>query len=179
MQEPSAGHAHAPIQRRGALAVLLGSRESIAGTVYGTVIVMATIAAGSKGGLAPNVLLASMVSAVLVLWVAHVYARALELSIQSEHRLEWHEFVRVAHHEWSIALAAVPPGIPLLLGSLGWIKESTAVWLALVAGLVVLAVQGVRYATLERLTPLGTVISVTLNLALGLAIVLLKALVSH
>ncbi len=41
-----------PQARRSLTEMLLGSRNSIAGTVYGSVIVMATIAAGSKGGLA-------------------------------------------------------------------------------------------------------------------------------
>jgi hypothetical protein len=170
---------HAP-QRRNLFQVLLGSRDSIAGTVYGTVIVMATIAAGAKGGLlGPGELLGAMIGTVLVLWIAHVYAHGLEESIQVERRLEWHEFVRVAHREWSIALAGVPPGIFLVLGILGVFKESTAIWLALGAGLVVLAAQGVRYAMLERLSPLASIFSVGLNVALGLAIVLLKAGISH
>jgi hypothetical protein len=106
-----------------------------------------------------------MIGTVLVLWIAHVYAHGLEESIQAGRRLQWHEFVRVAHREWSIALAAVPPGIFLLLGILGVFKESTAIWLALIAGLVVLAAQGVRYAMLERLTPLASIFSVGLNVA--------------
>ena len=170
----------APPQKRSLFQVLLGSRDSIAGTVYGTVIVMATIAAGAKGGLLdPGKLLGAMIGTVLVLWVAHVYAHGLERSIQLGHRLKWHEFVHVAHHEWSIALSAVPPGIFLLLGGLGVFRESRAIWYSLLAGLVVLAAQGVRYAMLERLTPLASIFSVALNVALGLAIVLLKALISH
>jgi hypothetical protein len=160
--------------------VLLGSRETISGTVYGTVIVMATIAAGSKGGLSASVLLATMVTTVLVLWIAHVYSAGLEESIQRGRRLDWPEFAGVARHEWSIALAALPPGIPLLLGALGVLESSTAAWLALAAGIVVLGTQGVRYSKVERLSPLATAFTVTLNVALGLAIVLLKVLVvSH
>jgi hypothetical protein len=173
------GHSAAPPQKRNLFQILLGSRDSIAGTVYGTVIVMATIATGGKGGLGPGEVLAAMVGAVLVLWVAHVYAHGLEESIQAEHRLHWHEFIRVAHREWSIALSAVPPGIFLLLGSWGVFKESTAIWLALLAGLVVLAAQGVRYASLERLSLGASIFSVLLNVALGLAIVLLKVIVGH
>jgi hypothetical protein len=179
LHEPSAEHGDADEHRRGLVGLLLGSRESISGTVYGTVIVMATIAAGSKGGLSASVLLATMVTTVLVLWVAHVYAAGLEESIQAGRRLDWPEFADVARHEWSIALAAVPPGVPLLLGALGVLESATAAWLALGAGIVVLAAQGVRYASLERLSPLATVFTVTLNVALGLVIVLLKALVTH
>jgi hypothetical protein len=169
-----------PPQRRSIFQILLGSRESIAGTVYGTVIVMATIAAGAKGGLlGAGELLGAMIGTVLVLWIAHVYAHGLEDSIQAGRRLRWHEFVYVAYREWSIALAAVPPGTFLLLGAVGVVKESRAIWFALGAGLVVLAAQGVRYARLERLTPLASVFSIALNVALGLAIVVLKAIISH
>jgi hypothetical protein len=37
----------------------------------------------------------------------------------------------------------------------------------------------VRYAQLERLSRAGTIITVAVNLALGLAIALLKALLAH
>jgi hypothetical protein len=53
------------------------------------------------------------------------------------------------------------------------------VWLAIGICVAALAVQGLRYALLERLGPLGTLASVGLNLALGLAIVALKVIVAH
>src|SRR4051812_41840890 len=179
LREPSAGTPPPGGHRSGVMAVLLGSRESISGTVYGTVIVMATIATAGKGGLHPWEVLATTIAAVLVLWVAHVYADGLEESIQAGHRLDWPELAAVARHEWSIAMAAFPPGILLVLGGLGVFEAGTAIWLALGAGLLVLGVQGIRYARVERLSGVATLFTVTLNLALGLVIVLLKALVSH
>ncbi len=52
-------------------------------------------------------------------------------------------------------------------------------WLALGLGVAALAVQGVRYARLERLSKTGTAVVVGLNLVLGLSIVILKVLVVH
>ncbi len=52
-------------------------------------------------------------------------------------------------------------------------------WLALGIGLFTLAVQGYRYARLEELGRWDTVVSVALNLGLGLAIVGLKVVVGH
>ena len=46
-------------------------------------------------------------------------------------------------------------------------------------GLVTLAVQGARYSALEGLGRLGTAGSIGMNLAFGLVIVALKALVGH
>ena len=159
--------------------LLLGSREGIAGAVYGTVIVMATIAAGSKGGLSAWTLLATMAATVIVLWIAHVYAAALEHSIEHDRRLRWREIMAVAADERSILLSGVIPGLALALGGIEVWKTSTAAWLALGAGLVVLFVQGVRYARVERLGFGGTVVAVGVNLGLGLVIVALKAAVTH
>ena len=159
--------------------LLLGSREGIAGTVYGTVVVMATIAAGSKGGLSAWTLLATMVATVIVLWIAHVYAAALEHSIEHDRGLRWGELTAVAAEERSILLSGVIPGLMLALGGIGVWKASTAAWLALATGLLALAVQGLRYARVERLGASGTVVAVGVNLGLGLVIVALKLAVTH
>jgi hypothetical protein len=158
---------------------LIGSREGIAGAVYGTVIVMATISAGGKGGLDAWTLLATMTATVVVLWIAHVYSAALEHSIHHDRRLRWHELTGVAVDELPIVLAGVVPGAMLVLAGLEVWKTSTAVWLALGSGLVVLAVQGFRYSRVERLGLTGTVVAVAVNLGLGLTIVALKAAVGH
>ena len=67
----------------------------------------------------------------------------------------------------------------LVLGALGVFRGVTAVWLAVGICVVALTVQGLRYALLERLGTVGTLVSVALNLALGLTIVGLKVVVSH
>jgi hypothetical protein len=73
----------------------------------------------------------------------------------------------------------VAPTAILVLGALGIFKGTTAVWLADGICVLALAVQGLRYALLERLGAVGTLVSVALNLALGLTIVGLKVVVSH
>jgi hypothetical protein len=163
----------------GRLRFLVGSRETIAGAVYGTVVVMATIAAGAKGGLSAWTLFGTMAATVVVLWIAHVYAAALEQSIHHDARVRWHEITGVAAAERSIVLAGALPGAMLILGAIELWKTSTAVWLALGAGLVVLAAQGFRYARVERLGLAGTVVAVGVNLSLGLVIVGLKAALTH
>lgn len=46
-------------------------------------------------------------------------------------------------------------------------------------GVVTLAAQGIRFACLEELGTSGTIASVGINVALGLSIVLVKALLAH
>ena len=159
---------------------VFGSRATIAGTVYGTVVTLAVLA---TGGMAFQHdlwrLVALVVTTVLVLWLAHVYAHALGESLQLDRRLDAAEFAAIAQRELAIPLAAVVPTAVLVLGALGLFGGRAAVWLAFGVGLATLALQGLRYAWVERLGRTGTVVAVALNLALGLALVALKVIVSH
>jgi hypothetical protein len=168
-------------QARGGLRELLaGTPETIAGTVYGTIIVMATLVAGApafKHDLWH--LFAIVVVTTLVFWAAHIYAHGLAESLQLGRRITGSELAQIAHRERAMGLAVVLPAVALVLGALGVIGDSFSIWLALGLGVAALAVQGIRYARLERLSALGTTVLVGLNLGLGLALVLLKVIVVH
>lgn len=69
--------------------------------------------------------------------------------------------------------------LALVLGALGVIRESRSINLAFGLGLLTLAVQGARYARAKQLSGLRSLVPISVNLALGLAIVALKAYVSH
>jgi hypothetical protein len=159
---------------------LFGSRATIAGTVYGTVVTLALLAAGGEA-FEHDLweLVAIVVTTVIVLWLAHVYAHALAESVQLDRRLDAAELRAIARRELAIPLAAVAPTAALVLGALGLLAGRTAVWLALGVGFGTLAVQGLRYAWVERLSLGGTVAAVAFNLALGLALVALEVIVSH
>jgi hypothetical protein len=154
--------------------------ERIAGLVYGTIVVMGVIAASSEGLQSDTAHIAVLVVATtVVFWLAHVYAHALELSVRRGERLTGAGIKEVAAHQASILSAAVLPTGALLLGAFGIAGDRLAVWLALGAGTAALAAQGLAYARIERLSPFGTATLVIANLTLGLAIVGLKAFVSH
>jgi hypothetical protein len=65
------------------------------------------------------------------------------------------------------------------LGALGVFAGRTAVWLAFGTGVATLSVQGFRYALLERLSVLATVVTVALNIGIALMLVVLKVVVAH
>lgn len=159
--------------------VVLGAGESVAGTVYGTIVVMGVIVAGADVARDAWRLAVIVGATVVVLWVAHVYADAIGESIERARRLDRAELSSVARRELAIPLAAVAPVAALALGALGVVGTSAAVWLALAVGLVTLAVQGHRFARLERLGALATVASVGVNVSLGLTIVALKLVIAH
>jgi hypothetical protein len=156
-----------------------GGERGIGGTVYGTILTLAVIVAGAAEHGGPRELLALVATTATVIWLAHVYAHGLGESIEEGHRLTWREFATIAGRERSILLAAALPTLFLLLGAIGLMRESRAVWLALAVGLAALAVQGARYARVERLGALGTALVVSANVALGLLVVALKVAFSH
>jgi hypothetical protein len=71
------------------------------------------------------------------------------------------------------------PVAMLVLAAFGVLGEQMAVWLAFGFGVATLAVQGARYATVERLGRPGTLATIALNVFLGLVIVGLEALLTH
>ena len=94
-------------------------------------------------------------------------------------RTWWLRHLLRALIQLAIPLAAVLPIVTLLLAVVGVLRVQTATWAALGLGVVTLAVQGARYAALERLGPGATAVSIALNVSLGLVIVGLKALIAH
>ena len=160
--------------------MVVGSSATIAGAVYGTIVVLAAVTAGAKAF--QNDLwrlVAIVVTTVLVLWLAHVYAHGLAESIRMARRLDAAELGAIARRELAIPLAAVAPAGVLVLGAVDLIEGRSAVWLAIAVGVVTLGVQGLRYARVEGLGTAGTLVSVSANLALGLVIVALKVVVAH
>ena len=159
---------------------VFGSRTTIAGTVYGTIVVLAVLGAGGKAYKDDLWrLVVIVVTTVLVLWMAHVYAHGLGESLHAGKRLNAAELGSIARRELAIPLAAVGPATVLVLGAVGLLTGSTAEWLAFGLGVVTLAAQGLRYAWAERLGLAGTIAAVAVNLVLALVLVLLEVLVSH
>ena len=154
--------------------------ERLGGFIYGTLIVLAVVVAGARayphdaGRIAALVVVTSV-----VFWVAHVYAHALAHSVAHDEHLSLAEVRYVARREASILEAAVPPLAALLLGAFGVLSTKTAVWVAFGLGLVVLAVEGVTYARVERLGWLGTLVVLGANVGLGLALVAVKVFLTH
>ena len=72
----------------------------------------------------------------------------------------------------------MPPLAALLLGAFGVVSTKTAVWIAFVLGLAVLAVQGVVFARVERLRWPAALLVVGANVGLGTALVGLKVVLS-
>lgn len=139
---------------------------------------MATVAAFGNDK-HPWKLAIAVVTTAIVFWIAHTYAHGLSESIAVRRPLRIIDLGPIARRELGIVLAAAPPVAALLLGAVDVLKERTAVWLALAIGLVMLAVQGARYARLEAVGLRGTLLAMARNICLGLLVVTLKVAISH
>jgi hypothetical protein len=160
--------------------IVLGTRDTIAGTVYGTIVVLSVLTAGAPAfehGEWKLVVIGAVT--VLVFWLAHVYSHILGESVRDGHRLGRREITSVARRELAIPLAAVLPMTAVALGAIGVLGNTLALWIAVGIGVATLTIEGIRYARLERLSRFGTVAAVGLNLAFGLILVVLKATLSH
>jgi hypothetical protein len=177
---PATGSDESVISRRQALAhAVFGVGGAVASTVYGTIVVMATVTAAYATEKHPWKLAGLVASTVVVFWIAHLYAHGLSESITLSRRITIDELTSIARREAGIVLAAAVPIAALVLGASGVLAETTAIWLVIAIGLVTLAVEGLRYARLEGFGRAGTLVAISLNLALGLLVVALKVSVAH
>ncbi len=161
-------------------ALLVGTRQTIAGTVYGTIVVLSVVTAGAKAAEHdPWGLGALTAVTALVFWLAHVYSHALGESLNLGRRITSGELAAIGRRESSIVLAAVLPVTMIMLGAVGVLGEGAALWLAVGVGVATLVAQGIRYARLERLSRAWAIVTIAVNLALGLVLALLKALLAH
>jgi hypothetical protein len=158
---------------------VFGVGGGIASTVYGTVVVMATLTAAYANVKHPWKLAVLVASTALVLWIAHLYAHGLSESIAQGRPLTRGDLAAIARRELGILLAAALPTASLIFGAVGLLDEATAVWVALAIGLVTLAAEGARYARLERLGRAGTLVAIGGNLAVGSLVVALKVALEH
>jgi hypothetical protein len=168
-----------PEVRRSLADAAFGAEGAVASTVYGTVVVMATISATYAVEKEPWRLAGIVASTVAVLWVAHMYAHGLSESLELRRRLSRREAQSIARRELGMVLAAVLPCVALVFGAIGLFGEKSAVAIALGVGLLILAGEGVRYARIERLGPLGSLVAIVSTMGLGLLVVLLKVTVEH
>ena len=98
---------------------------------------------------------------------------------REDQHLSFAELRRIGRHESSIIEAALPPLAALLLAAFGLISTKAAAWIAYGLGLAVLMFSGLVFARVERLGWLATLVVVALNVALGVALVALKLVVTH
>ncbi|WP_156401896.1 hypothetical protein [Agromyces sp. Soil535] len=146
--------------------------------VYGVILVSTLIAIGWEAATDLEVLLFTL-GAVVVFWLAHVFAGTIAREEVGETR--WRSIITAARasvrHSWGMLLPMVLPAVFLGLSALNVIDEYVGYYLALWVGVAVLAVIG-WVASARRGSHWGwNLFSAAATASLGLIVIWLSSLV--
>jgi hypothetical protein len=161
-------------------AQLVYEGRDYAGAIYGSLLAASVVAGTSPADSAPRPgqLAILLLATGLVFWIAHVYAHLFG-GAHPPDQMSWRAIRAVARRERPIAEAVIPPAAAATAGMLLGLSDSGTAWLALgvaVAGQVGWAIVA---AAASGAKPWILALSAVVNLALGLVLVVLKALLSH
>ena len=151
---------------------------SVTEAIYGLILATSVIAvsreydSSNAGRIAVTVLVTGV-----VFWLAHVYARVLGEAITRHRMLNRSELREVLRHDWPLVEVTVPLVLILALGALDIVRDNAAILAATLVALVELAAAGAHAARISGAGTRATIVSALIAVALGGAVVLLKALV--
>ncbi|MFJ8541151.1 hypothetical protein ACIRFH_03875 [Streptomyces sp. NPDC093586] len=149
------------------------------GGVYGSMLAASVvIGAGSWGSFPRGELVLLLLLTGLTFWIAHVHAELFGARL-ARHTPNRRVVLHVCRDEWPIAEASVPPAAAVAISPLLGLDVSGALWLALsvaVAGQVGWSVAAAHHAGASRRL---MAVTATVNVLLGLVIVVLKIVLTH
>ena len=155
-----------------------GTTGSVTEGIYGLILATSVIAVSAEYSSSDAGLVAVTVLVTgVVFWLAHVYARVLAGSITNHRMLKRSEMGDALRHDWPLVEVTVPLVLILSLGVVDVVADKTAILAATLAALVELAAAGAYAAHASGASRRATVASAVVAVALGSAVVLLKALV--
>lgn len=170
---PGPGHG------RGERRVERRAHADYTGGVYGSMLAASVvIGAGSLGSFPRTELVLLLLLTGLVFWIAHVHAQLFGARL-AQQALDRRVVLHVCRDEWPIVKAAVPPAVAVAVSPLLGLDVRGALWLALsvaVAGQVGWSVAAARRAGASRRL---LAVTASVNLLLGLLIVLFKIVLTH
>ncbi|MEU9283570.1 hypothetical protein AB0D57_02285 [Streptomyces sp. NPDC048275] len=149
------------------------------GGVYGSMLAASVVVgAGTLGSFPLIHLVLLLLLTGLVFWAAHVHAQLFGARLVQP-SMDRRMVLDVCREEWPIVKAAVPPAVAVAVSPLLGLDVQGAVWLALsvaVAGQVGWSAAAARRAGASwRMVA----ISASVNLVIGLLIILFKIVLTH
>ncbi|GAA2231912.1 hypothetical protein [Streptomyces indiaensis] len=149
------------------------------GGVYGSMLASSVvIGAGSLGQFPRTELVLLLLLTGVVFWIAHVHAQLFgaRLAQQAPDRAL---VLHVCRDEWPIVKAAVPPAVAVAISPLLGLDVRGAVWLALCVAVVGQIGWSVAAARRAGASPRLIAVTASVNLFLGLLIIVFKIVLKH
>ena len=154
---------------------LTGASEGgdAATAVYGTILAASLLIAVGGG---PGIRLLGIIGTGVVFWLAHAHVTLIRRVVRDGEHIHLPEVRHALAQEWPLVQAGVSPAAPMALAYLGLIGTERAVQAGLAICLIGLVAWGLVVARAAGLTRRQTAVAVGVNVALGLALVGLKAI---
>ncbi|HEX5858682.1 MAG TPA: hypothetical protein VFY91_11295 [Microbacterium sp.] len=148
-------------------------------SVYGVILVSGMIVVAGTHDSTSWEVFWTVVITVVVFWLAHVYAGTVAHHGLDQGRLLGlrESFSEAVAHSWGLLASALIPCLILLLGATEAVPDYLAIWFALWAGVLVLAILGyIAFARRGAAWPIRVLGGLT-TAAFGLVLMLMKALI--
>ncbi|PWC04994.1 hypothetical protein [Agromyces badenianii] len=180
MSESSDAGSAAPLHTQPSLASRLVRTTFVTEeSIYGVILVSGMIVVAGSHGASSWQVFWQVILTVVVFWLAHVYAGTV-----ARHGVEHGRVIGIREaflgsfkRSLGLVASALIPSFILLLGATKAVDDSVAMWIALWAGVVVLAVLGwIAFARRGSPWPIRLAGAVG-TAAFGLAMILMKALI--
>jgi hypothetical protein len=159
-----------PVERRAELA---------SAAVYGTVLVLATLAVIDADNVSSGLGWEIMAGVGAATWIAHIYAEVVGEHLRRGSTLERHEITQSMVDGLPIILAALAPAVVLLLGRLEVLDAEVAVWMAFAVGFLQLLGVGAVIGAAAQSSGATPWRFAALTGLVGLAVVVLKLFLGH
>lgn len=148
-------------------------------SVYGVILVSGMIVVSATHDSTSWEVFWTVVVTVIVFWLAHVYAGTVAHHGLDQGRVLGirESFSEAVTHSWGLLASALIPSFILLLGATEAVPDYVAIWMALWAGVLVLAILGyIAFARRGASWPVRVLGALT-TAGFGLVMMVLKALV--
>lgn len=148
--------------------------------IYGTVTALVAIAGISTETEASwSNAVAIIVIGAAAVWASHAYSHAISQRIAGGHRLHGHEIWEILRGSWPIVIAGILVAAPFLLVAIGIITMPTALDVASLLGLAILAIVGYLSGVVTGEAVPRRFMLAALSLGLGLIVVMLEFAIHH
>lgn len=150
------------------------SAGDFASAVYGTILAASLLMAISGG---PITILLGVVVTAVIFWLAHVHVAILRNVVRSGRHVTWADTRHALREEWPLAQASLSPVAPMLLAAVDILTVEQARWTGIAICVIGLIAWGIVISRVAGLGRRATALTIGINVALGLVLVVLKWLV--